>query len=129
MILGHRSPPPSRAPAAHTADAVASVLEGSGARGLLLAGVVGNGACIALWALSRTSGLPLGLLPAPEAVGAWDLAALAWELVLVGACLALLRGAPAGRRTTPGRWHPAATAFLGASVPALGLLSLSGTGG
>ena len=107
----------------------AVALRGRPGRGLLAAGVVGNGACIALWALSRTSGLPLGLLPAPEAVGAWDLAALAWELVVVGACLALLRGAPAGRRTTPGRWHPAATAFLGASVTALGLLSLSGTGG
>ena len=98
-------------------------------RGLLLTGVVGNTACIALWALSRTVGLPLGLLPAPEAVGAWDLAALVWELVVVGACLALLRDAHAGRRTTPVGWHPAATVFLGVSVTALALLSLSGAGG
>ena len=98
-------------------------------RGLLVAGVVGNTACIALWALTRTAGLPLGLLPAPEAVGAWDLAALVWELAVVGACLALLRDAHAGRRTTPEAWHPAATEFLGASVTALALLALSGTGG
>ncbi len=107
----------------------ALALGGRPGRGLLLAGVVGNSACIALWALSRTAGLPLGLLPAPEAVGAWDLAALAWELVVVGACLALLRAAHAGRPTPPLAWHPAATAFLGASVTALALLSLSGAGG
>lgn len=98
-------------------------------RGLLVAGAVGNTALVALWALTRTVGLPLGLLPAPEAVGAWDLAALVWELVVVGACLALLRDAYAGRRTTRVGWHPAATVFLGASVTALALLSLSGAGG
>lgn len=113
--------------------AVALQQPGRPGRGLLLVGAVGNAACLGLWALTRTVGLPLGLMGAPEAVGPWDLAALVWELVVVGACLALLRGAPAGRRTTragghPG-WHPVATAFLGLSVTALALLSLSGAGG
>src|SRR6185436_12174001 len=50
----------------------------------LVAGIVGNLGLVALWAVSRTVGIP-GL--GREPVGGWDLAAGAWELVLVAACL------------------------------------------
>jgi hypothetical protein len=54
----------------------------------LLAGIAGNLGLIALWGVSRTVGLPfLGR----EAVGGWDLASGAWELVTVLACVAGLR--------------------------------------
>jgi hypothetical protein len=65
-------------------------------RALLVAGVVGNLACVALWALTRTAGLPFGLLPSPEEVGAGDLACVACELVVATCAVALL----ATRRTT-----------------------------
>ena len=56
----------------------------------LVAGIVGSLGLVALWAVSRTVGLPFGL--GREAVGAWDLAAVAWELVVVR-----LRGGTASR--------------------------------
>ncbi|MEN8707021.1 MAG: hypothetical protein ABF306_12880 [Nocardioides marinisabuli] len=102
---------------------------GRPSRRLLLLGAAGNAACLGLWALTRTVGLPLDLMGTPEAVGAWDLAAVAWQLVVVGACVALLRGAPPAPGGAPAGWHPAATAYLGVSVTALALLSLSGAGG
>ena len=53
-------------------------------RDRLVAGIVGNLGLIVLWGISRTLGLPvLGR----EAVGGWDLAAGAWELIIVVACL------------------------------------------
>lgn len=57
---------------------------------LLKAAVVGNAVTIALWALTRTVGLPGGLLPDPEPVGFWDLVCTAGELVVVATCVALL---------------------------------------
>ncbi|MGH2705200.1 MAG: hypothetical protein ACRDJ4_08920 [Actinomycetota bacterium] len=49
---------------------------------LLLAGAAGNLALVALWSVSRTSGLPFGPHPGiPEPVGRPDLGAVAFELL------------------------------------------------
>ena len=79
----------------------------------LVAGIVANLGLVVLWGVSRTVGLPfLGR----EAVGGWDLAAGAWELVLVAACLVGLRrsaddrglvfGSIRARGVRPGRCSP-----------------------
>jgi diguanylate cyclase (GGDEF)-like protein len=56
-------------------------------RGLLLAGAAGNAAVVAVWALSRTFGVPVGPRPwRSEAVGVFDvLAVIAEVAVTVGA--------------------------------------------
>lgn len=101
-------------------------------RTLLHAGIVLNLGLVGLWLLTRTWGLPLGLMPEPEAVGPWDLAAAAWELVVVAACAALLRAVPptayAGLRLPPWvDWHRGATAV--AVLSPLLLLGLTLGGG
>lgn len=101
---------------------------------LLRMGVALNLGCVALWAATRAWGLPLGLMPAPEPVGPWDLAAVAWELGAVAACAALLRARPpasyAGLRLPAWvDWHRGATSVAVASVLVLLGLSLSGAGG
>jgi hypothetical protein len=62
-------------------------------RRLLLAGAVGNGALVVVWAISRTSGVPVGPRPwRPEAVGVVDVLSTLDELaavVFVAAVLAL----------------------------------------
>ncbi|MGZ4105075.1 MAG: hypothetical protein ACXVP8_07410 [Actinomycetota bacterium] len=63
-------------------------------RALLLTGVLGNAAIIALWLASRTIGLPIGPEPgAAEAVGWRDAFATVYEVGLVVAGWALLTGA------------------------------------
>lgn len=54
-------------------------------RALLAAGSLGNLAVVALWATTRTVGLPFGLLPGPEEIGLWDVLATGAEVVLVTA--------------------------------------------
>ena len=100
-------------------------------RGLLQAGIVLNLGLVGLWLLTRTWGLPLGLLPAPEAVGPWDLAAATWELLVVAASAALLRAVPptayAGLRLPPWvDWHRGATALAVLSPVVLLALTLGG---
>jgi hypothetical protein len=59
-------------------------------------------AAIAVWAASRTTGVPVGPEPGrPEAVGARDLAATTMELVLLTAGLRLSRDWPASRIPRP----------------------------
>jgi hypothetical protein len=92
---------------------------------LLQIAIAGNLAILALWALTRTVGLP-GVLAGPEPVGAPDLACGGWELVAVAACAwALVAGCP---RRTPGwsGWHPAARTWLVISIA--GLVGLAATG-
>ncbi|MFI6902570.1 hypothetical protein ACIBKY_15035 [Nonomuraea sp. NPDC050394] len=61
------------------------------ARPVLLAGIVGNAAIVALWGVSRTLGVPFGPgAGRPEPVGAPDVLATALEIVLVCCALALL---------------------------------------
>ena len=69
---------------------------------LLAAGAAGNLGILAAWALSRTTGLPVGPEPGtPEPIGALDIAASAFELGLVVAALLLI--AVRGPLATPGR--------------------------
>lgn len=97
---------------------------------LLQAGLAGNLSVLALWALTRTAGLPAGLLPDPERVGAWDLAAGGWELMVVLGCVALL-ATGSGRTQIAARaqWHPLALGWLVASLSALVALTVSGAPG
>jgi len=69
---------------------------------LLVLGAAGNALIVAIWAVDRLWGLPLGPDPwQPDPVGFGDTVTSAFELLLVGACGALLiRGGGAGRRRT-----------------------------
>lgn len=96
-------------------------------RRLLELGAVVNAACIVLWGLTRTVGLPFGLLPGVEGVGPWDLSAVVWEGAVVGACLAQLRQDPAYVGSWM-RWSPVARTWLVVSVVALGMLTVTGAG-
>ena len=101
-----------------------------GSRQLFVVGAVGNLAAIGLWAVTRTLGLPFGLLPEPEAMGPWDLACGAWELVVVCSCIAILQSRdPLPTRLVEWRhWHPALPTYVVASVLLLIALSVSGAG-
>lgn len=60
--------------------------------GIYAAGALANGAMIAIWLASRTTGLPVGPEPwVAEAIGGLDVAATALELVLVACSIAGLR--------------------------------------
>jgi hypothetical protein len=99
-------------------------------RTLLLAGAVLNTAFIGLWALTRTLGLP-AVMPDPEAVGPWDVTCVAWQLVVVVACLRLL-GSDLDRSTRLPAWHRwdgRVTFFAVGSAAALAALSFSGFSG
>jgi hypothetical protein len=86
----------------------------------LALGAVGNGALVAVWAVSRTLGLP-----AREAVGPWDVTAVVCEIAAATACLLAIRAG--ARRTAPwAEWHPAAHAWLALGLTFLVVLSLGG---
>ena len=75
-------------------------------RRMLAVGIVGSLLLVALWAVSRTTGLPFGPEPGvPEAVGSPDLVSVVLELLTAGACaVALLApGASPGRLALPVR--------------------------
>jgi hypothetical protein len=99
-------------------------------RRLLLVGATGNLAVIGLWAITRTLGLPFGLLPGPEAVGPWDVACAAWELVIVFCCIATLQSRDRLPRRLVGwrHWHPALPTYVAGSLLLLVALSFSGAG-
>jgi hypothetical protein len=99
-------------------------------RALLVVGAAGNLAVIGLWVVTRTVGLPFGLLTRPEPVGPWDLACAGWELVVAGACIAALeaRDATRGRLVSWRFWHPALPTYVAASALLLVALSQSGAG-
>jgi hypothetical protein len=108
----------------------AGVVAVSCSRALLVVAALGNIAVLALWGITRTIGLPFGLLPGPEAVGPWDVACGGWELIVACSCIALLQS----REQLPTRivdwrrWHPGVHWFVAASVLTLIALSLSGAG-
>jgi len=76
---------------------------------------------------------PGASVPEPEPVGGWDLAALVWELAVVGACLAMLRTGSTARKTPRlaafADWQPSARAVAAASPVALAVLTLVGANG
>ncbi len=63
----------------------------------LWAGIVGNVAVIAVWAMTRTTGLPIDPLTEPEALGRVDLLATLLEVAVVAGCAAALTGRPRER--------------------------------
>jgi hypothetical protein len=73
---------------AQAAWAVLVFLDATSTR-LLQAGIAGSLGLVALWTVSRTVGLPLGL--GRESVGGWDIACAVWELVIVATCAIGLR--------------------------------------
>jgi len=97
-------------------------------RAVLVAGVVGNSALLALWLVTRIVGLPFGLMPDPHPLGGWDLVCAAWEVTVVVTCVRLLRARADDVPGCPGwfDWHPAARAATGAAAVTLVLLTLIG---
>jgi hypothetical protein len=89
----------------------------------LSVGLVGSMLLIVLWAVSRTTGLPLGPEPGvPEPVGTADVLAIALEAVTAGSCLWAL----VERRASRFPWPIAAGALaLTAAAAALALLSIT----
>lgn len=96
-------------------------------KGLLLAGALGNLAVVAMWVVTRTVGLPLGLLPEPEAVGPWDLASVVWGLAVAGSCVVILRSPGTGSALAPWRdWERSVRLYAVGSVLLLVALTFSG---
>jgi hypothetical protein len=95
-------------------------------RPLFVLAAVGNAAIVALWAVDRIWGLPLGPTPwKPDPIGFGDSATAVFEALLVAACMTSLTG---GRRTT---WRRTTVLVLTAAVvafTALSLLSVLGVG-
>lgn len=93
---------------------------------VLVAGVVLHLALVGLWLFTRVASLPFGLMAEPHAVGGWDLAAVAWQLTSVAACVRVLHdGAP---RQVPGwfAWHPTTRAAVGLAAVLVVLLTQVG---
>jgi hypothetical protein len=93
-----------------------------------LAGMVGNAAVAATWAVSRTTGLPLGSEPGvPESVGTADSVATAFEVLIVAGTLLLLLRMTSRKRPLARFTAATAVATLAAiGLTALSLLSLAG---
>ena len=100
--------------------AVVSLLEGGLAAAVLfapsrrvwLAALTLSVATVAVWAWSRTAGLPFGPDPwTPEAVGRADVAAGVLELVTAAAAVALLRR-PAAASGPPAGWQSSRIATI-----------------
>jgi hypothetical protein len=93
---------------------------------LLVLGALGNAAIVALWAVDRVWGLPLGPDPwKPDPWGFGDSVASGFEVLLVFACItALARGAGAPLR----RMTNFALTLAAAALTALALLSVLGVG-
>lgn len=106
----------------------ASLALTSGGALLLRVGVLLNVGCVALWLVTRTLGLPFGLIPGPEAVGSWDVATVIWELVVAGCCLAALRRTPDARAASWDTWTRAPRVWLVVSVVVLAVLSFTAGG-
>lgn len=69
---------------------------------LLTLGAAGNALIVALWAVDRTWGLPLGPTPwQPDPIGFGDTVASGAEVVLVAACIAAWAGGRARHLRTP----------------------------
>lgn len=82
----------------------AVLASGTFSRRAVLVACIGNAAIVALWVISRTSGLPIGPEPGtPEAVGFADVVATAYEASIVVGSIWLLRSqdrpVPAGVMT------------------------------
>jgi hypothetical protein len=89
----------------------------------LVAGIIGNLALIGVWAASRTVGLPFGL--GREPVGAWDVAAVTWQVCGVFACVVGLRSGEGDDRLPLGRLGLRTWVWVLLSACVLAFLSLT----
>ena len=88
-------------------------------RPLFVLAAIGNAGIVALWAVDRIWGLPLGPTPwKPDPIGFGDSTTAAFEVLLVAACVTLFAGP---RRPT---WRRTTVLMLTAAVVALTALSL-----
>lgn len=95
-------------------------------RPLLLLAAVGNAAIVALWAVDRIWGLPLGPTPwKPEPVGFGDAVSAAFEVLLALTCVAALRR---GREAGVSRMGVLALTLGVIGLTTLSLLSVLGVG-
>ena len=93
---------------------------------LFVLAAIGNAGIVALWAVDRIWGVPLGPTPwKPDPIGFGDTTTAVFEVLLIATCVALLTGAwrPTWRRTTVLVLTAAVVAFT-----ALSLLSVLGVG-
>jgi hypothetical protein len=91
---------------------------------LLVLGAFGNALIVALWAVDRVWGLPLGPEPwKPESVGFGDGVTVGLEMVVVAVCIALLLRGQGGRLR---RMEMAALTFAALALTTLSLLSVLG---
>jgi hypothetical protein len=94
--------------------AFAAVVLTRPSRALLWLGAALNGVAIALWAVSRTAGLPFGLHAGhPESVGFVDTTCIVFEAVLVVGCIAFALRPRIGARHARGGMAVAGIASLG----------------
>lgn len=96
---------------------------------LLRVGITLQLGLVALWLLTRTAGLPFGLLPEPHPVGPWDVTCVVWQLLAAAACVRVLRdGTPPDGTRCPSwfDWHASTRAAVGAAAVSLTLLTLVG---
>ena len=102
--------------------------------GQLWAGIAGSLGLIALWAWSRTWGLPFGFTDGPEKMGGWDLACEFWQVCVILCCLrglSLHRGRRGERldddldQLSLGRLGTAAWTWAGLCALALVVLSVT----
>jgi hypothetical protein len=97
-------------------------------RTLLVIGAVGNVAVVVLWLVTRFTGLPVGPEPwTPESIGALDVAASIFEIVLVVTTVMMLRRKALPERTKVRLERPQLAVFTGA-VAAITYLAVTGGG-
>jgi hypothetical protein len=98
-------------------------------RGLAILGIVGNAAVIALWAISRTSGVPVGPVSgSPLPVGFPDAVATTLEGLIVCACVAALVVSHGDRlaSTASRAWVWGGAAAVAVPLATLAVLSQAG---
>lgn len=96
---------------------------------IYLVGAVGSGALVALWAISRTVGVPVGPdAGEPEPVATADLLAVGFEGAVVAGCVALMRTRLSRLRVAPGVVSAVTLALAFLLMPLTAASLLAGAG-
>jgi hypothetical protein len=92
---------------------------------LYITGGIGNTLILAIWAVSRTAGLPIGPnAGVPEPVAAIDALATAYEVIIVAACLYFVaRGSERTKRTTPSTTPGWVSVLVASVLPVLAFVA------